>query len=96
MAFASAGMPWGFTLDINQDEGEQEIAASFDANRYNPHRVRDFVERYAETLEIVARRPDCLLGQLAKRVLPSCSGLQDAPGDIRGRCNATCDARRRN
>ncbi len=48
-------MPWGFTLTFNQHHEEGRCFAAFDARRYEPGKVRGFVERYKRRLGAVGK-----------------------------------------
>jgi amino acid adenylation domain-containing protein len=64
MEYATAVMPWGFTLDIEQHSETNAVVASFDANMYDPARVRVLVERYSRMLDAAAAKPDRSLREL--------------------------------
>jgi hypothetical protein len=67
-AAKSVGMPQGFHM--HQEHRGKTYAAVFDANFYDPVKVRQFIERYRELLDAVSRDPDLPVEQLLAMTAP--------------------------
>ena len=57
-------IPWGFTLDYEEEHDRHDGHVLFDARIYDPSGVRRFVERYQRMLIAVSRHPDKTLDAL--------------------------------
>ena len=57
-------LPWGFTLDYEEENDRHDGHVLFDARIYDPSGVRRFVERYQRLLIAVSRHPDKTLDAL--------------------------------
>jgi hypothetical protein len=64
----TSGMPWGFTLALEETGDDLPCVASFDAHRYNRKGVQMFVERFSRLLDAIAYNAEgpvgVLVGQL--------------------------------
>jgi Condensation domain len=68
-------MPWGFTMNVDDESEEHNCRTTFDARVYDAEGVRDFVERYKRLLVAVSSHPDSTLDGL---LMLSCTGA--SPG----------------
>jgi hypothetical protein len=59
-------MPWGFTMNLDE-HNEDRCYVSFDARIHDPRGVRAFIDRFRDLFDILSRRPDKPLAQLASR-----------------------------
>lgn len=57
-------MPWGFSINLDENDELQGCFVTFDANLYEPEGVRGLVRRYLSLLDTVARNPDVRLAAL--------------------------------
>jgi amino acid adenylation domain-containing protein len=57
-------MPWGFSMNLDQDDAEHDWCTSFDARIYDPVGVHGFIDRFHRLLCAVSREPDFSVAQL--------------------------------
>jgi amino acid adenylation domain-containing protein len=57
-------IPWGFTIDFDEQNEEDKCSVLFDPRIYDPAGVRVFVQHYERLLDAVSRHPDKTLGDL--------------------------------
>jgi hypothetical protein len=57
-------IPWGFTMDFDEQNEEDNCPVFFDPRIYDPAGVRAFVERYKRLLDAASRQPDWALSEL--------------------------------
>jgi len=57
-------MPWGFSLNFDENDEVQNCRVSFDAHIYNPTGVLRFIERFKRLLDAVSRHSDKTLEEL--------------------------------
>jgi amino acid adenylation domain-containing protein len=58
------GMPWGFSVTLDQHNEEHSCRVSFDARIYEPSRVRKWLDRFVRLLHAVSHNPDLSVGKL--------------------------------
>lgn len=66
-------MPWGFTVKLDP-YNERNCKCTFDARKYDPRRVRQFVTRYQQLLDRLSREPELRMKYIMKSVLHSEKG----------------------
>jgi acyl carrier protein len=59
-----AGMPWGFSLALQEYDGRPELSARFDAALHDPAGVRRFLMHLLQLVETIVRTPDRPLCEL--------------------------------
>ena len=74
-------MPWGFTVNHDEEDEKNECRVAFDARLYSPAGVRAFVERYTRLLDTASRHPDRALVELL-----AMSPASKLAGEIAPRC----------
>jgi len=57
-------MPWGFSMNADEEAEQHHCRVSFDANLYDPVGVHALVDRYKRLLDAVSRHPDWALSEL--------------------------------
>ena len=57
-------MPWGFSMNLDENDEHLNCVVTFDANLYEPIGVRRLVRRYLNLLDTVSRNPDVQLATL--------------------------------
>jgi amino acid adenylation domain-containing protein len=57
-------MPWGFSVSLNEHDEEHACRVDFDANQYDPAKVRLFIERLKRLYDAVSRHPELPVADL--------------------------------
>src|SRR5262249_24966049 len=64
LEWLTEAMPWGFSMNFDQDDAEHEWCTSFDAGIYDPACVQGFIERFRGLLYAISRNPEIPIAEL--------------------------------
>ena len=62
-----ARMPLGFTVAFREHDEDRDCSIAFDANYYDPAKVRDFIDRFIGVWEAAIAAPEASVADLTRR-----------------------------